>query len=321
MDSGFSILVKYLSGPLSTAERQELEEWRASSSENQQLFSEVSKLRLLNEFTRQNTIPATALALSEIRKKIRRPIFRYPFRNIMKYAAAIVVIISLTIFGLVRFTAENYTVISVAENESIKKIRLDDGSMVWLTASSELRIPESFSTSDRRVSLKGKAYFDVQKNPQSPFRVTSRYMNVKVTGTSFDLLVENEGRHVETILVSGKVVLQNSRKKDIFEMSPGEMVVYDAESDNYTVSTVDVNTLTSWHLDQITFENATLREIVNKLSLIYDVNINLESKKLADHRYRYVINREETLKEVLDILSYLASIQYRIEGNEVFITE
>ncbi len=321
MDSGFSILIKYLSGPLSATERQELEEWRRLSPENQQLFSEVSKLRLLNEFSRQNNVPGTALALTEVRKRIQHRIFRYPIRNIIKYAAAVIIIVSLSIFGLIRLGSEDYTVISVAENESIKKVRLDDGTLVWLSASSELRIPESFSMSDRKVSLKGKAYFDVQRDPESPFRVTSRYLNVKVTGTSFDLLVEDEGRHVETILVSGKVILQNSRKKDIFEMSPGEKVVYEAESDHYTVSTVDVNTLTSWHLDQITFENATLREIVNKLGLIYDVNINLESKKLADHRYRYVINREETLKEVLDILSYLAPIDYRIEGNEVFITE
>ena len=104
-------------------------------------------------------------------------------------------------------------------------------------------------------------------------------------------------------------------------MSPGERVSYDSETNQFTIKTVDANTLTAWHLDQITFENATLREIVNKLSLIYDVNINLESKRLAERRYRYVINREETLKEVLDILSYLAPIKYRIEDNEVFIAE
>ena len=69
----------------------------------------------------------------------------------------------------------------------------------------------------------------------------------------------------------------------------------------------------------MTFENSTLREIVNKLSMIYDVNINLESKELADRRYRCVINREETLEEVLDILKLLAPINYRIDENEVFI--
>lgn len=321
MDSGFSLLVKYFSQQLSVNERQKLEEWRISSAENSQLFSEVSKLKMLKEYTKCNTVAENSLALFRVQKKIRRRTSLYRFRNILKYAAVAVIIISLSLFARTQFTAGKYTTIVVAGNESVKKVDLEDGSTVWLAQFSELRIPVSFSSEHRQVSLKGKAYFDVKKNPESPFVVTSPYVNVKVTGTSFDLFVDDEGRCVETILASGKVVLQDNRKKDVFEMSPGEKVVYNAENNRYSVSTVDVNTLTSWHLDQIKFENATLREIVNKLSLIYDININLESKKLADRRYRYVINREESLKEVLDILSFLAPIDYSIEGSEVFITE
>lgn len=314
-------MVKYFSQQLSVNERQKLEEWRIASAENSQLFAEVSKLKILKEYTKYNTVAENSLALFRVQKKIRSRTSLYRFRNILKYAAVAVIIISLSLFAWTRFTAGKYTTIVVAGNESVKKLDLEDGSTVWLAQFSELRIPESFSSEHRQVSLKGKAYFDVKKNPESPFMVTSPHINVKVTGTSFDLFVDDEGRCVETILASGKVVLQDNRKKDVFEMSPGEKVVYNAENNRYSVSTVDVNTLTSWHLDQIKFENATLREIVNKLSLIYDVNINLESKKLADRRYRYVINREESLKEVLDILSFLAPIDYSIEGNEVFITE
>lgn len=321
MDSRFSLLIKFLSHPLSASERKELDDWRTDSTENQQMFAEVSKLRLLNEYQRRNSVTETAVALSRIQTKIHRRSIQYRFFNVLKYAVAIALIVSISVSGWKQLTSEKYTTITVAENETIKKMQLPDGSMVWLSASSELRIPKSFSVEKRKVLLKGKAYFDIFKNPESPFLVSSPYINVNVTGTSFNLSVMDEGQYVEAILVSGKVMLQDKRHKDIFEMSPGEKVVYNAESNNYAISTVDVNTLTSWYLDQITFENATLREIVNKLRLIYDVNINLESKKLADRRYRYVINREETLEEALDILSYLAPIKYRIEGNEVFITE
>ncbi len=321
MDSGFLLLVKYLSQPLSPIERQELEVWRALSSENQRLFSEASKLRLHGEYKRRNTIPETAKALSRVQETIRGRAIRYRVLRVSRYAAVIALVVSLSIFGWTRLTAEKYTTITVTENETVKRVDLPDGSKVWLSAFSELRVSRSFSSSRRRVALRGKAYFDIAKNPESPFLVSSHYMNVKVTGTSFSLLVDEGNRQVETILVSGRVMLQDHRGKDILEMSPGEKVMYTVGDDSYVVSTVDVNTLTSWHLDQITFEGATLREIVNKLSLIYGVNINLESKRLADRRYRYVINREETLEEVLDILGYLAPIHYRIEGDEVFITE
>lgn len=320
MDSQFSLLVKYISHPLSITEKKELDEWRTRSEENQQLFAEASRLRLLNEYEQHNSLKEAVAAFSNIQTKIRRRKTQHRFMNFLKYAATVAILVSLTVVGWTRLNAEKCTTITVAANESIKKIQLTDGSTIWLAASSELRIPHSFSAKNRNVALEGKAFFDIAKNPHAPFFVSSPYINVKVTGTSFDLTVLDKGKYVETILASGKIMLQNKHKENIFEMSPGEKIVYNAEKDKYVISNVDVNTLTSWHLDQITFENATLREIVNKLSLIYDININLESKKLADRRYRYVINREETLQEVLDILSYLAPIHYRIEDSEVFIT-
>lgn len=321
MESNFSILVKYLRQSLSTDEKEELLKWRALSPENQLLFSEISKLRLLNEYNNRNTVAETALALSRIQRKINKNRNKYRLRNIIKYAAVIVLTVGLSLFVWERFSAEKYTTIAVAENESVKKVQLADGTSIWLSESSKLLIPKSFSPKNRKIILKGKAFFDVHKNPESPFLVSSAFLNVQVTGTSFDLFIDEDSRQVEAILVSGKIMLQDRGGKDVYGMSPGEKVLYDSKSNQYTVNTVDVNTLTSWYLDQITFENATLREIVDKLSLIYDVSINLESKRLAERRYRYVINKEETLQEVLDILSYLAPIKYRIEDNEVFITE
>lgn len=321
MDFGSRLLVKYLFQSLSHTEQEKLDAWRSISPENQQLFSEVAKMRLLKEFEQLNSPAQIAVALAHTKSKIRRRALRHRFLRVSQYAAAFMLVVVLSFIIWERFISEKQTTITVAENESVKKIDLPDGSMVWLSAASELRIPESFPKRRRKIALKGKAYFEIEKNEESPFVIHTPYINIKVIGTSFSLSVNDETRQVETILASGSVALQDDQGKNIFEMSPGEKVVYTAKDHHYTVSTVDVNTLTAWHLEQITFEDATLREIVNKLGLIYSVNINLESKKLADRRYRYVINKEETLEEALDILCFLAPIQYRIEANEVFITE
>ncbi len=73
--------------------------------------------------------------------------------------------------------------------------------------------------------------------------------------------------------------------------------------------------------NQFVFENVTLREIVNQLSVKFNVNINLESSKLAQRKFRCVINEDESLSDILKLLKFLASIQYRIEGSEIFIYE
>lgn len=321
MESNYSILVKYLTGKLSAQEREELIKWCELSPENQELFSEASKLRLLEEYKNLNTVAETALALTRLQRRIKREKVTYQLRSFMKYVAMLIFAVGISLFTWQRLSPEKYTTIVVENNEDVKKIQLTDGSTVWLNSASELRIPKSFAANKRNVLLKGKAFFDVKKDSKSPFLVSSSFMKVKVTGTSFDLFVDEKNKQAEAILVSGKIILQDKKGKDVYGMSPGERVTYDSKSNNYNIKTVDTNTLTSWHLDQITFENATLREIVNKLSLIYDVNINLESKSLAERRYRYVINRDESLSEVLEILSYVAPIKYRIEGNEVFIGE
>lgn len=321
MDSEFSLIIKYLYQQLSTEEKSVLSKWVNLSNENKEIFSEICKLKLLREYNNQNDVANTALALNRVQSKIYRKTARYKMNSIMKYAAMIVVILSISLFGWTLFTQEKYTTFAVAENHDVKKIKLEDGSTIWLSSKSEVRVPKSFSSTRRQISLKGKAFLDVKKDSLNPFLVSTDYIDLKVMGTSFDISVNKQEKSVETILVSGKVILQDKKHNDIIEMSPGEKVDYRAFDNNYTISTVDANMLTSWHLDQIKFENATLREIVNKLSLIYDVNINLESTKLAERKYRYVINKEETLKEVLDILSYLAPIKYTIEDNEVFISE
>lgn len=98
-------------------------------------------------------------------------------------------------------------------------------------------------------------------------------------------------------------------------------MTYNNYKNEYATEFVDVNICTAWRLNQFVFENVTLREIVNQLSVKFNVNINLESSKLAQRKFRCVINEDESLSDILKLLKFLASIQYRIEGSEIFIYE
>ena len=155
----------------------------------------------------------------------------------------------------------------------------------------------------------------------SLFNVFTGYVNIQVKGTSFDVKTDVENKRVEAVLVSGEIELLDANRNKLLDVSPGEKVTYNQNKNEYTTETVDVNILTAWRLRQFVFENATLREIVNKLSVKFNVNINLESTKLAQRKFRCVINEDESLPDILKLLKYLAPIQYRIEGKEIFIYE
>jgi len=322
MDADYTLIIKYLFEDLTESEMEALLQWRSESLSNEVFFFTLMKLRLSHKYKEVNSSERTLHALKKMNKQVTKKKLPGFVRLSIRYATVILLLLSFS-FGLVNYYSDQYadTHITVASGESVKKLTLLDGTVVWLNENSTLKIPWNFSSQKRMLKLDGEAYFDVKKNISSPFLVDASSVKVKVTGTSFSLKNEMESGVIETILVSGKVILLDKEGKQVYDMFPGEKVWYSSEQNEFIVQTVDTNVSTAWHLSQLRFENITLREIVNKLSLIYDVNMNLESKKLADRKYRCVINRDETLEQVLDILSYLAPIKYKIEEDEVFIYE
>ncbi|MDD4514381.1 FecR family protein [Massilibacteroides sp.] len=322
MDFDHSLLIKYLFHDLSEEEKEKLLNWRKEAASNEAFFETLIKLKLAHQYQYINASGKTFEALNKINKVLWKKHPLYFIKRAINYAAILIVLFySANVTKSYLHKETEYTTISVPEGECIKKFDLSDGTAVWLNESSTLKIPKSFSENKRYVKLEGEAYFDVKKNKHSNFIVDASSIKIKVLGTSFNLKNRKEDGVVETILVTGKVFLIDKQGNPVYNMFPGEKVIYSPDKNECIVKTIDTNVSTAWHLNQLTFENATLREIVNKLSLIFDVNINLESKKLADRKYRCVINRDETLQQVLDILSYLAPIDYQIEGDEVFIRE
>lgn len=321
MDFDYRLLIKYLAGTLSLEEMETVGEWRALSSENEEIFSELMKLRVSWTFARYNTPDRIERALGALNAKIDgRRRFRL-FRSVVKYAAVIVLLVSLSCVGWSYLKPEEYVTITVEQGENVRKIELEDGTTVWLKSGSSLKMPETFASGNRKFSLQGEAFFDVAKNAGSPLYVLTDYVNIKVLGTAFNVKTDENRQNVETVLARGKVALLDKRWKTVLNMSPGEKVTYDNYKNEYTTEIVDVNICTAWRLNQFVFENITFREIVNRLSVKFNVNINLESSRLARHKFRCVINEDESLTDILELLKLLVPIRYRIEGSEVFIYE
>ncbi len=322
MDFDSKLIVKYLLEELTPEEFQALLEWQKQSDENASLFSSLTHFRIHQQYVKYSDPEKVVEALLKANQRITRKRPSARLSRAGKCAAIFLLVCAMSYAGWQYFTkTDDYISIVVGEKESMKKLSLADGTVLWLNSGSALRVPESFTAHKRKAFLDGEAYFDVKKDSLHPFLLQTEMLDIKVLGTSFNVKTDREKGELSTVLVSGKVLLQDKGGLDVFQMSPGEKVVYNASARQYAIETVNPATYTTWHLNQLIFENATLREIVNKLSLIYDVNINLQSKQLADRRYRCVINRDETLVEVLEILSYLAPIHYRIEEDEVFISK
>ena len=313
MDFDYRLLAKYLTGMLSPEEMKQVEEWRELSIDNEEAFSKLMKLRVSWKFTQYNTPEHIEKALNGLNARINSRRQFQIFCSVMRYAAVILLLVSFSYVGWGYLKPDNYVTIRVEQGEDVKKIVLADGSAVWLKEGSSLRIPEVFAENNRKLSL--------QRQRMHPLYVSTNYVNIKVLGTAFNVKTDEKHQNVETVLTRGKVALLDKQWNPILDMSPGEKVTYDNNKNEYATEVVDVNVCTAWRLNQFVFENVTLREIVNQLSVKFNVNINLESTKLAQRKFRCVINEDESLPDILKLLKYLAPIQYRIEGKEIFIYE
>ena len=321
MEFNYALLVKYLIGSLSSEEMEEVMRWRDLSAENETVFSEVLRLRLSWNTAKYADNERIDMALEKVNVRINRARRYRIARSLLKYAAVILLLVSFSAVGWNYFKPETYMTIAFGDSEGVKKVTLDDGSIVWLRGNSVLKIPQSFSAVNRTVSLQGEAFFDIAKNANSLFIVATDYVKVEVHGTSFHVNVNAGNKSVETVLVRGCISLHALNGKKILEMNPGERVAYFWDENTCFTDHVDVNVCAVWRFNQLVFENTTLREIANQLSIKYNVNVNIESSRLAQRRFRCVINEDERLPDVLEQLCYLAPITYRIESSEIYISE
>lgn len=321
MDFDYGLLAKYLADNISPDEMREVIDWSNLSSENKQVFSEVVRLRISWNTMLYGDASRIDDALEKLNVRIDRSSYKRLLYKVIQYAAIILVLFSFSYGGYEYFKPEKQISITVNSGEDVRKVILVDGTTVWLRGGSTLKYPESYSTKKRRVSLQGEAFFDVTKNAESQFCVSTDYMHVRVKGTLFDVKVDAGNKKVETVLVTGKIDLLDRAWNKVLDVSPGEKVTYNQSRNEYTMETVDSNIYTAWRLNQFVFENATLREIANKLSAKFNVNINIESSILARRKFRCVINEDESLPDILKLLTFLAPIRFRIEGKEVFIYE
>lgn len=200
-----------------------------------------------------------------------------------------------------------------------KLVKLPDGTTVYMNAASTLTYPTAFTGKERVVMLKGEAYFDVTKDPAHPFIVETKFGDVKVLGTAFDINAYDDLGKCYTTLVRGKVQL--TTKDDITVMlTPGQQAVVSSSGD-VSKHSVDVTDYVSWMSGTYRFENTPLKEIMMIVERTYDVHVVLEDKSLNNINYSGTVLRYPSVNAFLDVFESVGDLTYRIKGRTVYINK
>lgn len=198
-------------------------------------------------------------------------------------------------------------------------LTLSDGTQIWLNSESELRFPTQFNTHNRTVYCKGEVYFNVTRNPASPFIVKLDKGEVMVLGTEF-CTSDYKSSVVEVTLVTGKVQFK-TENGDSASLTPSQHLVYNTTNDSISVTTVDTRVYTAWKDNLFCFEDETLENIMHTLSRWYDVDICFESENLKERHFSGTIEKYSNIKSFLEIFETGTGIKFDIYGHKISIRQ
>ncbi|MGV8095080.1 MAG: FecR family protein [Mangrovibacterium sp.] len=246
----------------------------------------------------------------------KKPVFRQKVITIITRVAAVLLlpVLSLLLYTNLpsQKTGSNLRDLEVAAPLSSKTyFELGDGTKVWLNNGSKLRYPYQFKGKSRKVFLNGEAYFDVASNKKMPFIVEANQIEVKATGTEFNVMAYAGDGFIETSLVAGKVILYNkNNNQEIKSLNPNESVRYFTGTNTYTEDFDHIEKNISWKDGLLIFENDPIEDVALKLSRWYNVEVSFNDQV---RKYTYTAKfADETLPQVLELLELATPVSYEL---------
>lgn len=199
------------------------------------------------------------------------------------------------------------------------KLQLADGTRVYLNSATDLRYPVAFTGSERRVYLKGEAYFEVAKDAEHPFIVVTDDVQVRVYGTSFNVnTLGADG--VRTVLVEGKVGIRGQDSDREYMLKPNELAFYGRNSRDMKIETVDPDLYTLWRKGIFVFERETLENIMNTLSLWYDMEVFFQSESAKKLHFSGHMKRYEQIEDILHAITDATGVVFTINDKTVCVS-
>ena len=285
-----------------------------------------------SEWNQQSTLQDIHARMKESKTRKLTPAYynrrSATYKQILKIAAVILLpLVAAGGFWLFNTSTEQ-TGIGLVEqvNQRGQKssILLPDGSKVWLNAASSLKYLPEFS-SQREVLLEGEAFFDVIKNPEKPFVVKTRDVDVKVFGTSFNVSAYPDDTFTETTVVTGLVGVRQKQSETSAQefafVNPNEMAYFSRNDGELTIKNTDTTDLISWKEGRLRFDRTPFPVVIKKLQRWYGTDITYQGQKLQNELLTFTVTNE-SLEKILELMGSLIPIEFQFQNNRhVFIND
>ena len=334
------ILSRYFSGEATTKERHTLDIWLAKSDENEHYFHQMT---LLYQYIGQeNVLPAidTEKALSKFKNYMygKQENSSSPFLKISTIwkAAAAVAILAIGTFSLLYFINQPAKTIQLMAVETCNEFNISENTHVRLFSGSEISYN---SKRNHEIQLKGKATFTISSKENSSAKnskgivVQAGETYIKDIGTVFTVDATEPDKLITVDVSQGEVKFYTNSNTGIY-LKSNEKAIYNVQTKQFktiveTLRTAsppqttspqpDTETLHATPLQQeLIFQNTPLQDAINTIKIRYGVTILIKSKALNMVSLNASFDKNESVENMLDIITETISARWSKEG-EVYV--
>lgn len=176
---------------------------------------------------------------------------------------------------------------------------------------------------ERRVEVEGEAYFEVALDRHKPFIVSSGDVEMKVLGTTFNVYNYPWDDFVRVSLIEGslQVTATHTGHAGIILKPNEEISIY--EKDKPGVTAIPYADYFLWKDGVYSFHNEPLGNIANKLSMYYDVQIEVEDDSMLEWEYTGKFRQTDGIDEILRLMQriYYFGITKEKEENRILLSK
>lgn len=321
-----ALISRYLSNQSSVDEEQLLFEWVRKNKLNEEQFEEFKKAW---ELSKEKTDPEiNKIDLNEEWNKFELKIADNKEIKLLKkeksnrfsmiQMAASITILVLIASGLYFLLSPSKTTL-IASN-TIQENALPDGSLVSLNHYSSITYTNNYNRKNRKILLKGEAFFKVEPNKSKPFIVETGKLYIEVMGTSFNIKNTEYGENIEVTVESGKVKLYSQiNNKDSLLLIAGESAKFNKNLLKINKSNNRDTNYLAWKTKIFNFEEATLEHIIETLNQCYNSNIIIKDNNIKQCTVTVSFSNQ-SIESILKVLKATLEIQVEQKNNVFEIT-
>lgn len=302
------LLDKWL-GKDAAEERRILNQWKSEAEEGiQKLQENWNPDSLMTDYASYKTVDSDK-AWQKMESRLATPGSGRVVSLVMR-AAAVFLLLVMSFAGLYYWQQQSEASSLIVTDSQIREHTLNDGTSVVLDQNSSLGWK-----GDRNMQLYGRCYFDVVKNPSVPFIVEMQHGKLEVLGTQF--LISTSENKTTVYVHEGSVRIEYNQQS--WTLGAGDKITLDVDNE-VSLSRIPGLDPVSWKSDQIVFRDESLFNVLQTLSLHFNLELKYPQSVEKDDSCKINTTFSQgRIEDILQELSLITGLKYELNSGNLTV--